>query len=202
MLKCEFIFDFGSPNSYLAWKVLPELEGRVGVTFDYTPVLLGGIFKATGNASPVVAFAGIKNKLDYEMLEMRRFISKYKLSKFTMNPHFPVNTLALMRGAIVAQQNNFLPAYMEAVMHHMWEAPKKMDDPEIIIAALDDSGLDGAHIAAQTQDASVKAMLVANTENAVKRGVFGVPSFFVGEELFFGKDKMGNAEETILSTRD
>ena len=199
MAKCEFLFDFGSPNSYLAWKVLPDIEERTGARFDYVPVLLGGIFKATGNASPAVAFAGVKGKMAYEMLEMRRFIAKHGLSAFTMNPHFPVNTLHLMRGAIYAQQQNFLPAYMDAVMHHMWEAPKKMDEPEVIVAALGASGLDANAILEGAQDAGVKAALIENTENAVARGVFGAPSFFVGDELFFGKDRLAAVEEEILA---
>ena len=201
MVKCEFLFDFGSPNSYLAWKLLPGIEARTGVTFDYTPVLLGGIFKATGNASPVVAFAGIKGKLDYEMLELRRFVKKHGLATFKMNPHFPVNTLHLMRGAILAQEKGFLPAYVEAAMHHMWEDPKKMDDTEVIVAAFDASGLDGKAILEGTQDAEVKAALIANTEGAVARGVFGAPSFFVGDELYFGKDRLTAVEEEILAQK-
>ncbi|WP_417450738.1 2-hydroxychromene-2-carboxylate isomerase [Kordiimonas sp.] len=198
MPMCEFIFDFGSPNSYLAWKALPDLEKRTSAEITYTPVLLGGIFKATGNASPVVAFANIKNKLAYEMLEIRRFIKKHKLTQFTMNPHFPVNTLHLMRGAIVAQREGFLDAYVVAVMHHMWEAPKNLGEPETIVATLNESGLDGADIAAKSQTPDVKAALIANTENAVARGVFGAPSFFVGDELFFGKDRLPDVEDTLL----
>lgn len=199
MVKCEFLFDFGSPNSYLAWKVLPGIEERTGVRVDYVPVLLGGIFKATGNSSPAVAFAGVKGKMAYEMLEMRRFISKHGLTAFKMNPHFPVNTLHLMRGAIFAQQQDFLPAYMNAVMHHMWEDPRKMDEPEVIMAALAESGLDASAILEGAQDAGVKAALIENTEKAVARGVFGAPSFFVGDELFFGKDRLSAVEEEILA---
>ncbi|WP_020400006.1 2-hydroxychromene-2-carboxylate isomerase [Kordiimonas gwangyangensis] len=199
MVKCEFLFDFGSPNSYLAWKVLPGIEERTGVRFDYVPVLLGGIFKATGNSSPAVAFAGVKGKMAYEMLEMRRFISKHGLTAFKMNPHFPVNTLHLMRGAIFARQQNLLPAYMDAVMHHMWEEPKKMDEPDVIMAALAESGLDASAILEGAQDAGVKAALLENTEKAVARGVFGAPSFFVGDELFFGKDRLSAVEEEILA---
>ncbi len=199
MPQCEFLFDFGSPNSYLAWKALPDIEARTGATFDPVPILLGGVFKATGNTSPAIAFAGIKGKLDYEMLEMRRFIRKHGLTDFKMNPHFPVNTLTLMRGAVLAKKEGFLPAYMTAVMHHMWEAPKKMDEAEIICSALDDSGLDGKAILEGTQDADVKAALVSSTEKAVARGVFGAPSFFIGSELYFGKDRLGDVEEEIIA---
>jgi 2-hydroxychromene-2-carboxylate isomerase len=201
MTRCEFLFDFGSPNSYLAWKILPDIEARSGVHFHYVPVLLGGIFKATGNASPVVAFAGVKGKLDYEMLEMRRFIKKHHLDAFRMNPNFPVNTLHLMRGAVLARNEGFMPAYMEAAMHHMWEVPKKMSEPDVFIAAFNESGLDGKAILEGTQNDAIKAELIVNTEQAVERGVFGAPSFFVDGELYFGKDRLRDVEEEILARK-
>lgn len=201
MTRCEFLFDFGSPNSYLAWKMLPGIEERTGVHFDYKPVLLGGIFKATGNSSPAVAFAGVKGKMDYEMLEMRRFIKKNHLDAFTMNPHFPVNTLHLMRGAVLAQKQGFLPAYMEAAMHHMWEAPKQMSEPDIFVVAFNESGLDGKAILEGTQNDEIKGLLILNTEQAVERGVFGAPSFFVDGELYFGKDRLRDVEEEILARK-
>lgn len=193
----EFHFDFGSPNAYFSHLVLPQIAARTGASVKTVPVLLGGIFKATNNRSPFEAFAGIRNKLDYERLEMRRFIEKHGLTKFRMNPHFPVNTLLLMRGAAAAELDGFLPAYMDAGFHHMWEEPKKMDDPAVFVEALNASGLDGAAILARTQDAGVKARLVENTEASVARGSFGIPTFFVGREIFFGKDRLRDVEEAL-----
>lgn len=192
----EFLFDFASPNAYLAHRVIPEIEARAGVRFEYTPVLLGGLFKLTGNQAPMLAFSGIPNKLAYEMLELRRFIGRHDIA-FTMNPHFPVNTLLLMRAAIAAQQEGVLPAFVEAGFHHMWEAPKKMDDPAIVAAALSASGLDGERLLARTKDDDVKAALMANTDAAARRGAFGIPTFFVGEEMYFGKNTLRDVEDQL-----
>ena len=193
----EFLFDFGSPNAYLSHRVVPAIEVRTGARFVYTPVLLGGIFKLTNNQSPIVAFADVKNKLDYEMLETRRFVARHKLDAFTFNPHFPVNTLQIMRGAVAAEAEGVLAAYVEAVFQHMWERPKKMDDPEVIRAALTESGLDAERLLARTQDPRVKDALAANTQRAVERGAFGVPTFFVGKEMYFGKDRLRDVEEEL-----
>jgi 2-hydroxychromene-2-carboxylate isomerase len=186
MARVEFLFDFGSPNAYLAHRVIPDIERRTGAKFDYVPVLLGGIFKLTGNKSPMEAFAGIRNKLEYEQLETRRFIARHRIAGFRFNPFFPVNTLALMRGAVAAQFACVAPRYVEAMFHHMWEAPKKLDDPTVIRAVLEDSGLDAQALLDAAATPQVKQRLLENTENAVARGVFGIPSFFVGDELFFG----------------
>lgn len=196
--KVEFHFDFGSPNAYLSWKVVPEIEKRTGTKFQYVPVLLGGIFKATNNVSPVIANQGIRNKNEYQFLEIERFVKKHGLTKFKFNPHFPVNTLQIMRGAIAAEVENILPKYMDAVMAAMWEDGKKMDDPDVIKAVLDAAGIDGAHILARTGEADVKAKLVANTENAVERGAFGIPTFYVDGDIYFGKDRLRDVEEAIL----
>ena len=196
----EFIFDVGSPNSYFAHKVLPGIEERTGVKAIHTPVLLGGIFKATNNQSPVQAFAEIPAKLKYFIQEMHRFTEKHKIP-FQQNPHFPVMTLALQRGAIFAQSTNYFDRYMAAIYHHMWVEPKKMDDPEVISAALAESGLPVAEIFEGSHDPAVKQKLISNTENAVARGVFGAPSFFVGEELFFGKDSLHDVEDEINRTK-
>ena len=195
--RIEFLFDFGSPNAYLAGKALPAIEQRTGAKFDYVPVLLGGIFKATGNVSPVIANQGIKNKGEYQFLEIERFIKKHGLTKFQFNSHFPVNTLQIMRGAIAAQLDGLLPKYFEVVAAAMWEQSLKMDDPDVIKAALDAGGIDGAHILARIQEADVKAKLVANTEDAVNRGAFGIPTFFVDGEIYFGKDRLREVEEAI-----
>ena len=199
-VKAEFLFDFGSPNAFLAHRVMPHVEKRTGVKFAYTPVLLGGIFKATGNQSPMQAFGHIKNKMAYEQLETQRFIRAHGISDFKFNPFFPVNTLNLMRMAVAAQNEGILPRYMDAVFHHMWIAPKKMDDPEVIKAALSQSGIDPA-LLERAQAADVKAKLISNTEDAVARGVFGIPTFFVGAEIFFGKDRLRDVEEAINAAK-
>jgi 2-hydroxychromene-2-carboxylate isomerase len=195
----DFIFDFGSPNAYLAHRILPGIVQRTGATFRYVPCLLGGLFKATGNQPPMVAFGAVKGKLDYEMLENRRFIAKHGLSRFHFNPHFPVNTLMLMRGAIAAEMDDRLADYVEAGLTSMWEQGLKMDDPEIYVEAMTKAGLDGAALLEQTQDPAVKAKLVENTTAAVERGAFGIPTFYVGDEMFFGKDRLGQVEEEIVA---
>jgi 2-hydroxychromene-2-carboxylate isomerase len=199
-MDVEFHFDFGSPNAYLAHRAIPAIEARTGVRFRYVPVLLGGVFKATGNRSPLEAFAGIRNKLAYEQLETERFIRHHGIESFRRNPFFPVNTLTIMRGAAAAELDGGLGAYVTAVFHHMWEDPKKMDDPAVIPAALEESGLDAAKILARTQDADVKAKLIANTERSVARGTFGSPTFFVGDDIYFGKDRLCDVEEAIAAT--
>ena len=197
MPKVEFIFDFGSPNAYLSHRVIPAIEARTGTRFDYVPCLLGGIFKATNNRSPMEAFGPVKNKLEYQQLEMRRFVARHGLEKYRRNPHFPVNTLMMMRAAVAAKETDRFEDYVEACFVAMWEAEKKMDDPEVFTATLDAAGLDGAALLAATQDPQVKARLIENTEAAVERGVFGIPSFFVGDDLYFGKDRLGEVEEEI-----
>ena len=196
-VQVEFHFDFGSPNAYLSHLVIPAIEARTGVAFKYVPVLLGGVFKATNNVSPMVSLQGIKNKPEYQRIETERFVRQHGITEYRANPHFPVNTLQIMRGAVFAEREGFLAAYVEAVYQHMWAAPKKMDDAEVIAAALDESDLPAARIMAGIQDPEVKARLIANTEAAVARGIFGSPSFFVGDELFFGKDKLRDVEEEI-----
>jgi 2-hydroxychromene-2-carboxylate isomerase len=201
MVKVEFHFDFGSPNAYLSHAVLPEIEQRTGTKFEYVPILLGGLFKATNNRSPVEAFKDIKNKLAYQQRETERFIAKYGVTRFQMNPFFPVITLLAMRGAIAAGEEGVFKPYVDAVFHHMWEAPKKMDDPAVFRAALDESGLPGEKLLARTQDPGVKERLAKNTEASATRGAFGTPTFFVGDEMFFGKDKLRDVEEEIVRQR-
>ena len=193
----DFIFDFGSPNGYLSWRVLPGMAARKGAAVNVIPCLLGGIFKATNNRSPMEAFGEVKGKLAYESLETQRYVKKHGLSAFRMNPHFPVNTLLIMRGLVAAKRMGVGDRYLETVLSAMWERGLKMDDPEVVKATLDAAGLDGAAIVAATQDPEVKAELVANTEAAVARGVFGIPTFFVGDEMFFGKDRLGQVEEAL-----
>ncbi|HEV7342419.1 MAG TPA: 2-hydroxychromene-2-carboxylate isomerase [Sphingopyxis sp.] len=194
----ELIFDFGSPNAYLSMKTLPELLDRTGADLLITPCLLGGIFKATGNKAPMTQYADAPAKLAYENLEMRRFIEKHGLSKFRLNPHFPVNTLTIMRGAIVADEEGVIDDYIDAVNRAMWEDGLKMDDPEVIATFLSANGFDGPALLGRTQEPEIKAKLVANTDAAVARGAFGIPTFFVGDAMFFGKDRLPQVEEALL----
>jgi 2-hydroxychromene-2-carboxylate isomerase len=197
--KVEFHFDFGSPNAYAAHKVIPAIEQRTGARFDYVPILLGGVFKLTNNQPPMVQFKGVKNKGEYQKKEMRRFLAKHSLARFQMNPHFPVNTVQIMRGAVAA--GPAFARYVETVFQAMWEDGKKMDDPEVIRATLDAAGLDGQAILARIGEQDVKDTLLKNTESSVARGTFGAPTFYVGEEIFFGKDSLGAVEDEILRQR-
>ncbi len=193
-----FYFDFGSLNAYLAWRLLPGIEQRTGARFEQVPVLLGGIFKATGNRSPVDAYAGIPAKLAYEFREIDRFVARHGIDEFHMNPHFPVNTLMLMRGAVAAEAMELQEAYVAAIFHFMWENPRKLDDPEVLEEALEEAGLPAEELIELAGDQNVKDELIANTREAVEQGVFGLPSFIVGGELFFGKDRLRDVEEAIL----
>ena len=191
----EFLYDFGSPNAYFVHRALPAIEAQGKVAFRYAPVLLGGIFKATGNQSPMQAYGHITAKRTYDMLEMRRFMDRHGISAFTMNPHFPVNTLLAMRGAVAAEALGCAPAYVEAMFAGMWERGVKMDVPEVWQAALDEAGLPAAELTAAAADPEIKARLVANTEASVARRVFGIPSFLLGDELWFGKDRLRDVVE-------
>lgn len=197
-LKVEFQFDFGSPNAYLAELALPAIERRTGVKFVYVPVLLGGIYKATGNMSPFDSLRGIKNKPEYQELETHRFIRRHSIANFRPNPFFPVNTLMLMRGAVAAQLENMFEPYFRAAYHHMWAEPKKMDDPGIFRSAFVSSGIDIDRLIARAQEDDVKKRLIDLTNDAVSRGAFGSPTFFVGKEMFFGKDRLRDVEESIV----
>ena len=194
----EFHFDFGSPNAYLSHLVIPGIEERTGVTFTYVPILLGGVFKATDNVSPAVSLQGIKNKPEYQQIETQRFLNAHNISTFERNPHFPVNTLMLMRGAVYAQDKDYFSQYVDEMYQHMWAQPKKMDDPQVVAAVLSESSLPGEEILAGIQEPPVKQGLIANTERAVQMGTFGSPTFFVGQEIFFGKDKLRDVEEEIV----
>ena len=201
MVKVEFHFDFGSPNAYLSHLVIPQIEKRTGAKFEYVPVLLGGVFKATNNRSPAQSLAGIKNKPEYERLEMARFIKRHGITAFRSNPFFPVNTLMMMRGAIAAKSLGVFERYVDEMFHNMWDQPKKMDDPEIYRAALEASGLPSGKIFELIQTQPVKDELIANTNRSVERGTFGSPTFYVGNEIFFGKDRLRDVEEQIVASK-
>ena len=196
-VKVEFHFDLGAPNAYLAHLVIPGIVSRTGVPFEYVPVRLGGVFKATNNVSPAVSLKDVKNKGEYAQLETRRFLKQHGITKYAPNPHFPVNTLQIMRGAVAAKRLGIFERYIDEVYRHMWAEPKKMDEPEVIQAALEESKLPAAELIALIQDPAVKQELIANVERSVARGTFGSPTFFVGEEIYFGKDRLREVEEEI-----
>ena len=191
------MFDFGSPNAFLSHEAIPVIEQRANVKFEYVPILLGGIFKATNNKSPAETLAGVKNKREFHALETERFIKRFHVRPYTWNPFFPINTLNLMRAAVAAQLEGVFEKYVDAAFHHMWVEPKKMDDMEVAVKALTASGLDGAKLLTRAQEPEVKAKLIENTQNAVERGAFGSPTFFVGKEMFFGKEQLREVEEMI-----
>jgi 2-hydroxychromene-2-carboxylate isomerase len=193
MQQIEFLYDFGSPNAYLVHRVLPALAVRTDATIKYTPILLGGVFKATGNQSPMQAFAGLHSKLSYQRTEMNRFVRRHNIP-FLFNPHFPVMTITVMRGAVFAQGEPWENRYIDTVFDAMWVQGKKMDDPLVIAQVLSDAQLPADQIIAATQTAEVKTGLIANTEAAVARGVFGAPTLFAGDEMFFGKDALSDLE--------
>jgi 2-hydroxychromene-2-carboxylate isomerase len=200
-MRVEFHFDFGSPNAYLSHLIIPPIEQRTGAKFEYVPILLGGVFKLTNNRSPVESYSGIRNKLPYEHLETGRFIRKHGITNYTFNPFFPVNTLALMRGAIAAQRMGVFAHYVDQMFRHMWAQPKKMDDPDVVRAALEESGFDASKLMTLAQDPSVKEELAANTARSVERGTFGAPTFFIDDEIYFGKDRLRDLEEVLVAGR-
>jgi 2-hydroxychromene-2-carboxylate isomerase len=200
MVKVEFHFDFGSPNAYLSHLVIPEIEKRTGAKFEYVPVLLGGVFKATNNRSPAQSLVGIKNKPEYERIEMARFIKRHGITRFQSNPFFPVNTLMMMRGAIAARPLGVFERYVDAMYRNMWADPKKMDDPNVYRTELDGARLPTAKILELIETRPVKDELIENTNRSVERGTFGSPTFYVGDEIFFGKDRLRDVEEAITSS--
>ena len=201
MPKVDFLFDFGSPNAYLSHLVIPAIEKRQGVKFDYVPVLLGGVFKLTNNRSPAESNAGIKNKPEYQRLETQRFVRQHGITRFKPNPFFPVNTLAIMRGALAAKKLGIFERYVDEVYKHMWAEPKKLDDLAVLKAALLESALPAERLFELAQTQEVKDALLAETQRAVDRGTFGSPTFFVGDDIYFGKDRLRDVEEAIAAAK-
>jgi 2-hydroxychromene-2-carboxylate isomerase len=200
-VKVEFLFDFGSPNAYLSHLVIPAIEKRRQMKFEYVPILLGGVFKLTNNRSPAEAYAGIKNKPEYQKLETERFVKRHGITRYQLNPFFPVNTLMIMRGALAAQTLGIFERYVDEVFAHMWAQPKKLDDPAVLKAALLESALPADRLFELAQTPAVKDALLANTQRAVERGTFGSPTFFVDGEIYFGKDRLRDVEEAIAARR-
>jgi 2-hydroxychromene-2-carboxylate isomerase len=195
----EFFFDFGSPASYLAWTQLPALCAEAGAELVWRPMLIGGVFQATGNASP----ASVPAKGRYVNIDLGRFAARYRVP-LVINPFFPINTLMLMRGATGVQLRmpGRLEAYLRCVFDAMWVKPQNLNDPALTAAVLDAGGFDPAAILALSNEAEVKARLRATTEEAVARGAFGAPTMYVGEQMFFGQDRLDFVREALAAGPD
>lgn len=197
--EIEFSFDFGGPNSWFVHRAIPAIEAEGKVTFRYVPVLLGGLFKATGNKPPMMTYGHVAAKVAYDRLEMARFMARHGITGFKLNPHFPVNTLLAMRGAVAAERLGCGPAYREAIYTALWQDGLKLDDPQVWAQVLAAAGLNAAALGELAQDDAVKAELAASTESAVARGAFGVPTFFLGGEMWFGKDRLRDVVEAATT---
>ncbi|MGB5484791.1 2-hydroxychromene-2-carboxylate isomerase [Parasphingorhabdus sp.] len=192
----ELIFDFVSPNAYLIWQPLKALAEKHGATIEITPAFLGGMHKLTGNAPPFMRDADVKGKNEYAMLEMNRFIKKQGLTKFRMNPHFPFNTMTLLR-MLVALEPARRAEFIELLLPPIWEDGLDVTDAETLGTILQDGGFDAAELLAQTQNPAIKQTLIDNTEKAVARGAFGIPTMYIDGEMYFGKERLGQIEEQI-----
>ena len=197
----DFIFDVASPNTYFAHKLVPDFEKRTGVKFNYIPCLLGGIHKLSNNQPPFIAYADCKNKSDYQMIEVERFVKQHQLSKYKFNSHFPPVTIQVQRGAIAAQELGIFNEYFECVIAAMWENDKNISDIDILQGILKENNFDVASIMNIVTSQECKDKLIANTDNAVSRGAFGAPTFFFEDQIFFGKDHLYQLEEYINSKK-
>ena len=181
----EFFFDFGSPASYLAWTQLPRIAKAQGAQIIWRPMLLGGVFKATGNQSPVL----IPSKGRWMLQDLARFAARYDVP-MQFNPHFPINTLTLMRGAAGYENSEQFARYVQVMFEALWTQQKNLSKPEVVAQVLSAAGFDPAEFEQLVNDETVKDRLKATTEEAIKRGVFGAPTFFIGTEMHFGQDRL------------
>ena len=195
-MNVDFIFDFASPNAYLCHKAIQNLEKTHDIKFNYIPCLLGGIMKLSNNQPPMVTLADIPNKLKYEFdTAFNRFMKEHNITKFKMNEHFPVNTISLIRGAIVAQKNDFFESYVEIVLSGLWEQSLKLDTPEALHELLNNNDCYPDLVIEGIAKDEIKAELIANTSEVVEKGAFGIPTFFVENEMFYGKDSLRELKE-------
>lgn len=194
MIQIEFFYDYGSPYSYLANSVVPGLAVKHGAELVYRPMLLGGVFKTTGNSSP--AFEKVENKRSYGGIVMRRTAEMYDVP-ISVNPHFPINTLGLMRLAIAAQKEGVFEAFHDVVYPAFWQQGLDLGDVEVQSKLLSEAGLDAAALLARAADDDVKQALKQNTGEAANRGAFGAPTLFVGDEMFFGVDHLPHLERLL-----
>ena len=192
----EFLFDFVSPNAYLAWYPLKDVVARTGAALTVTPVFLGGMHRLTGNAPPMIRDAEVKGKVEYGMLEMQRFIVRHGLDRYRLHPQFPFNSVTLQRMLLAVKGEDRL-RLVDALLPALWEQGVPVDDPAALGAVLAGAGFDPHALLAATQDPGIKHALMDSTQDAVDRGAFGIPTFFVGHEMFFGKERLGQVEEEL-----
>ena len=195
--RVELIFDFVSPNAYMIWWPLRDLIRKTGAELDVVPVFLGGMHKLTGNAPPFVRDAEIKGKNEYSMLEMQRFIKKHGLNKYRLNPNFPFNSVTLQRMLLAADEDGRGVQFVESMLPAIWEEGLDVSDPEALGAAVNAAGFDAADLFKRSQTDEIKQGLIKNTQDAVDRGTFGIPTMYVGDQMFFGKERLGQIEEEL-----
>lgn len=193
----EFLFDFVSPNAYLAWYPLRDLIQRTGAALEVTPVFLGGMHKLTGNAPPMIRDAEVKGKVAYGMLEMQRFIERHGFTRYRLHPQFPFNSVTLQRMLLAVEGADRI-RLVDALLPALWEQGVPIDDPHRLGAVLTDAGFDAQALFAAAQGAAIKQALMDSTQDAVDRGAFGIPTFFVGGEMFFGKERLGQIEDELV----
>lgn len=195
--RIELVFDFVSPNAYLIWWPLRELVKQSAAELDVFPVFLGGMHKLTGNAPPMIRDAEVKGKNAYSALEMQRFIKKHQLTRFRMNSKFPFNSILLQRMLLAADQDGRGVQFVEAILPLVWEQDLDAANPAAVAQGVTDCGFDARDLMERAQTDEIKQALVDNTQNAVDRGAFGIPTMFVGEEMFFGKERLGQLAEEL-----
>jgi 2-hydroxychromene-2-carboxylate isomerase len=197
----EYIFDFAAPNGYLAWYPLKDVAARTGASLTVTPVFLGGMHKLTGNSPPMMRDADVKGKVPYAALEFQRFLDRHDMTRFRMHPALPFNSILLQRVLVAASGEEERQGLVEALLPAVWERNIDCGDVEAVGQELDNAGFDARRLLAATQDAEIKAKLAENTERAVQRGAFGIPTFFVDQEMWFGKERLGQLEEYLSGGR-
>lgn len=197
--RVEIVIDLVSPNAYLAWWPLRDICDRNRAGLDVMPVFLGGMHKLTGNAPPMIRDADVKGKVEYAELEFERFIRRHDLSKFRMHPAFPFNSLGLQRMMVAADQDGRGVQFADAMLRAIWEGSLDVNDADAVAGAIAAAGFDADYLAARAADPSVKQALIDNTEGAVERGAFGIPTFFVDGEIYFGKERLGQVEDQLAA---
>lgn len=193
----EFILDLAAPNGYLAWYPLKEIAAKTGAELVVTPVFLGGMHKMTGNSPPMMRDADVKGKVPYAALEFQRFLDRHEMDRFKIHPALPFNSIMLQRILCAAENQAEMQALVDSLQPAVWERNIDCSDSDAVRSVLEDAGFDAERLLAATQDPKVKQRLADNTEHAVERGAFGIPTFFVGDEMWFGKERLGQIEEYL-----
>lgn len=193
----EFILDLAAPNGYLAWYPLKDIAGRTGAQLVVTPVFLGGMHKMTGNSPPMMRDADVKGKVPYAALEFRRFLDRHAMDRFSMHPDLPFNSILLQRILVAAKDQDEMQGLVDLFQPAVWERNIDCGDVDAVREVLESGGFDADRLLSATQDAAVKQKLADNTEKAVERGAFGIPTFFVGDEMWFGKERLGQLEDYL-----